>query len=140
MPNQEYAARFETFARMRLEGRSDVTYRAYDLLTKDRKWADVATYLRAAGQYVPKGQENMVLATLQRRFMSWGFKVLTLGEVESLLHEFWVYQRIKHGGKKNWPYRDPDEARKLYDQNEEALRGVSVPLKTDDVGFMFKKN
>jgi hypothetical protein len=126
MPNQEYAARFEQFARMRLEGRSDITYRAYDLLTKERDPGDIALHLRCAGQFVPKGQVHNALCTLQRRFMNWGFPVMELGAIESLLHEFWVYQRIKHGGKKGWPYRDPDEARRLYEQNE-ALKATSIP-------------
>lgn len=103
---------------MRLEGRSDVTYRAYDLLTVDRPDGNLPTYLRAAGQYIPRGRAQECLTTLQRRFISWGFKVLTLGEIESLLHEYWVWNRIKNGGKKKWPYRDPDEARRLFDENE----------------------
>lgn len=118
MPNPEAAARFEAFALMRLSGRSDVTYRAYDLLTKERAGGNVRLYLQAAGQYIPHSGPDEPLTILQRRFMAWGFPVMTLGEVETLLHEFWVYQRIKHHGKKNWPYRDPDEARELYDQNE----------------------
>jgi hypothetical protein len=118
MANPEAAARFEAFALMRLSGRSDVTYRAYDLLTKERAGGNIRLYLQAAGQYIPHSGVNEPLTILQRRFMSAGFKVMTLGEIETLLHEFWVYQRIKHYGKKNWPYRDPDEARTLYDQNE----------------------
>jgi hypothetical protein len=122
MPNDEHAARWERFARMRLEDRSDVTYRAYDLLTKEREPGNALMYLRAAGQYVPHGQVNEVLIRFQHQFMRWGFGVLTLGQIESLLHEFWVYQRIRWQGKKKWPYRDPDEARALYDQNEKQVR------------------
>lgn len=107
---------------MRLEGRSDVTYRAYDLLTKERMTSSIVTYLRAAGQYVPQGYTHNALGILQNRFIQWGFPVLTYGDIESLLHEFWVYNRIVYGGKTGWPLRDPDESRKLAEQNEEALK------------------
>jgi hypothetical protein len=100
---------------MRLAGKTDITYRAYDLLTKERAGGNIRLYLQAAGQYIPHSGVNEPLKVLQHRFMSWGYPVMTLGEIESLLHEFWVYQRIKWNGKKNWPYRDPDEARKMYD-------------------------
>jgi hypothetical protein len=105
---------------MRLEGRSDVTYRAYDLLTADRKTMPLAHYLRMAGQYIPESGTAEPLTTLQRRFMSWGHRVLTHSEIETLLHEFWVWDRIKNRGKQNWPFRDPDDARRLYDENERA--------------------
>jgi hypothetical protein len=122
MSKDEQTARWERFARMRLEDRSDVTYRAYDLLTKERKPGNALMYMKAAGVYVPHGRINEILTMYQRMFMDWGFGVLTLGQIESLLHEFWIYQRIRWGGKKNWPYRDPDEARALYDQNEKATK------------------
>ena len=119
----EKAARFQRFALMRLEGRSDLTYRAYDLLTTERKGMTVEHYLKMAGQIIPYGSTaREPLTTLQHRFMRWGFPVMTLDQVTDLLHEFWVYERIKYRGKKNWPYRDPDEAMRLYEQNEKALK------------------
>jgi len=54
-------------------------------------------------------------------------------EVHKLLHEFWVYDRIKRKAKKNWPFRDPDEARKLYAENE-ALRASKKKLDVDGTG------
>jgi hypothetical protein len=126
MPNQEQARRFEDFARMRLEGRSDITYRAYDLLTKDRPEGNILIYLKAAGQYIPRGRTHEAVTVLQHRFVTWGFPELTAGQIESLLHEFWVYNRIKNGGKKNWPYRDPDEARRLYAIEEATLKAKST--------------
>ena len=117
MPNHVNANKFEAFARMRLEGRSDLTYRAYDLLTKERQQGNIRLYLHAAGQYIPHSGPDEPLRTLQARFKGWGFPVMTLGKIEELLHEHWVYNRIRFHGKKNWPYRDPDEARKLYDQH-----------------------
>ena len=122
MPNMEMAAKFEQFALMRLQGRSDITYRAYDLLSKERHMGNIRLYLQAAGQYIPHAGPNEPLKILQKRFMDWGYPVMTLGQIESLLQEWWVYSRIKWRGKKNWPYRDPDEARKLYDENERASR------------------
>src|SRR6187399_1732581 len=118
MSRDERAARFEAFARMRLEGRSDLTYRAYDLLSTERKDMPVGHYLLMAGQYVPGGNAREALTALQHRFMGWGFPVMSLSAIETLLHEYWVWDRIKNRGKKNWPYRDPDEARALYEQNE----------------------
>lgn len=117
MSQHENAARFEDFARMRLEGRSDLTYRAYDLLTKERSGGNIRLYLAAAGQYIPHSGVDEPLTILQHRFKDWGFPVMDKGKIEELLKEFWVYNRIKNHGKKNWPYRDPDEARQLYEQN-----------------------
>ena len=122
MPVLERAAAFEAFARMRLEGRSDLTYRAYDLLSKDRYGHTVAHYLRMAGQHIPHSGVREPLTTLQHRFSNWGFPVLTVDQITDLLHEFWVWDRIKNRGKKNWPYRDPDHARALYEQNERILK------------------
>jgi hypothetical protein len=122
MSPNEKAARFELFARMRLEGRSDVTYRAYDLLTTERMSVRLETMLATAGQHMPSSNTKEPMSTLRARFMSWGFPVMSFNEIEDLLHEYWVYNRILRQGKKNWPYRDPDEARKLYDQNEAVLK------------------
>jgi hypothetical protein len=116
------AHQFEEFARMRLEGRSDVVYRAYDLLSKERNSGNIRIYLAAAGQYVPHSGPDEPLRNLQHRFMNWGHPVMTLGKIEELLHEYWVYQRIRFHGKKNWPYRDPDDSEALYQQHVEALK------------------
>lgn len=121
MNRDENAHKFEAFARMRLEGRSDVVYRAYDLLSKERNTGNIRIYLAAAGQYVPHSGVDEPLRLLQHRFMSWGFPVMTLGKIEEMLHEHWVYNRIRYNGKKNWPYRDPDESQKLYEQHQAAL-------------------
>jgi hypothetical protein len=79
---------------------------------------DTLHYLHMAGQPVPEKNVRNALTTLQHRFMRWGFPVMPLTGIEKLLHEYWVYQRIKAGRVKNWPYRDPDEARKLYEQDQ----------------------
>lgn len=118
MTEKGSAARFQDFAVMRLKGDSDVTYRAYDLLTNERKGMPTPHYMRYAGFHIPKGGMHEVLAMLQARFKGWGYGVRELGWIEVLLHEFWVYDRIKVGNKKRWPYRDPDEARKLMDEHE----------------------
>ena len=126
MSRDEKAARFQHFARMRLEGRSDILYRAYDLLTTERLPGDIDLYLRAAG-FVRGISAREHLTTLQHRFMKWGFPVMTLSAIEVLLHEYWVYDRLKNRGKKGWPYRDPDDARRLYEENEAALKRLRTP-------------
>jgi hypothetical protein len=118
---------------MRLQGGSDVTYRAYDLLSPERGQGDVVAWLRAAGQYVPSGQTANAVGILQARFVAWGFPILSIDEVKTMLHEFWVYDRIKRKAKKNWPFRNPDEARKLYAENE-ALRASQKKLDVDGTG------
>jgi len=127
MPRDERGAAFERFARMRLEGRSDLTYRAYDLLSTEREGMPVGHYLKMAGQPVLNGNTREALTTLQHRFSNWGFPVMTILEIETLLHEFWVWDRIKNRGKKNWPYRDPDQARALYEQNDRVIKAKGVP-------------
>ncbi len=117
MTDLEAQRRFYQFARMRLEGRSDETYRAYDLLSKERKDGNVRLYCITAGLHMPNGQATQVLMDLQSHFSMWGYKK-TMGEIESLLHEFWVYKRIRWNAKKNWPLRDPDESRRLYEQDQ----------------------
>jgi hypothetical protein len=122
MTPDERAHRFEEFAHMRLEGRSDIIYRAYDLLTPARQNGNIRLYLQAAGQYIPHSGPDEPLRILQRNFMNWGHPVMTLGQIEQLVHEYWVYQRIKYHGKKNWPYRNTEDSRRLYDQNEAILK------------------
>jgi hypothetical protein len=121
MPDVESAARFERFAKMRLRGDNDLIYRNYDLLTKERHSSTIKAYLIAAGQYVSHSGVYEPLTLLQRRFMRAGYGVKDLGWIETLLHEFWVYQRIKYYGKKNWPYRDPDEIKRLYDEHYKII-------------------
>jgi hypothetical protein len=114
------AARFQAFVEMRLAGQNDLIYRNYDLLTKERAPGTIKTHLLAAGQYVPSTGVYEPIGRLQRKITDWGYGVLTHGQIEILLHEFWVYQRIKHYGKKNWPYRDPEDIKRLYDENAKA--------------------
>jgi hypothetical protein len=114
------AARFQAFVQMRLAGQNDLIYRNYDLLTKGRSPGTIKIHLLAAGQYVPSSGVYEPISRLQRKIMDWGFGVLTHGQIETLLHEFWVYQRIKHYGKKNWPYRTDEEIKQLYDEDAKA--------------------
>lgn len=119
MTNFEAQRRFYDFARMRLEGKSDETYRAYDLLSKERKPANLRTYFVSTGIYMPNGQSHQALLELQSHFKMWGFEK-TLGEIETLLHEYWVYKRIRWHAKKNWPLRSGEESRDLYEQDQKA--------------------
>lgn len=120
--NSVRAARFEGFVKMRLAGDTDLIYRAYDLLTPDRTGMKIKHYIRMAGLELPKDGEHEVLTTLQARYKSWGYGIIELKQIEKLLHEFWVYHNIRYNRKKNWPYRDPDEARALYDEAERRKR------------------
>jgi len=113
MADSNSAARFEKFAIMRLSGKNDMIYRNYDLLTKERNPGNIRTHLYAAGQVIPNRNVDEPLKLLQHKFMKWGFGVIPLGNIEIMLHEFWVYQRIKHYGKKNWPLRSDEEIRYL---------------------------
>lgn len=110
-------AEFEKFLRMRLEGRSDVTYRAYDLLANSETRV-LRIVLRYCGQVVAHVHGELeALHAIQALAKSWGFH-RPISDIEKLANEFYSYYRLKTGAKKKWPYRDPDEARKLYDQNE----------------------
>jgi hypothetical protein len=122
MADAENAARWQRFAKMRLSGKNDLIYRNYDLLSGARHGASITIYLRAAGYFVPPSGAHDVLKAIQRNVMQDGYGVKTLGELETLLHEFWVYQRIKHLGKKNWPFRKPTDIARLNHENATAER------------------
>lgn len=120
MPNIQQAARWERFVQMRLEGRSDLTYRAYDLLSKERKRAGIKLALDIAGQYIPAGNTIEALTNIQHWIKGIGFGIHTLGEIENLLQEFYMYQKIRWYGYKKCPYRDSDLSLKMYNENEQA--------------------
>jgi hypothetical protein len=109
------ANRFEAFARMRLEGRNDLVYRNYDMQAKKYKKHTLGTYLSAAGQ--PPLPHLEVLIMLQHRFEQWGFGKRDLPWIETLLREYYSYQKILYKGETRWPHRVPAEIQRLYDEN-----------------------
>lgn len=122
--NAEATVAWERFARMRLEGRSDLIYRAYDLLTPLRMHSELPQLFKIAGvQHAQDESEYNTLMRLQRQFMNWGFGIQSIDYIKILLTEYQSYRRcLDKNRAARWPYRPNDEVQRLYDENLKAIR------------------
>jgi hypothetical protein len=117
-PDPMAAARFEAFAKMRLEGRADLIYRNYDLFKQSNNLS-LNDWLRNAGQPPTMAGGGVVLRSLQHRFKQWGYDKDT-GWISRLLREYYNYQLIRHKGKYRPRYRDDATVRRLYEEDKLA--------------------
>lgn len=116
---------FETFLRMILKGRNDLTYRSYDLdeigKKSERIWAyQFAGLIRPA----PGNNDvdcNMAALKLQRDLLSQGFPVVPVDRLDELIKQFWPYYRLSHNLRKG-PRRPPEVVTRMYNENMEAER------------------
>lgn len=125
-PTQMRAKKFYDFCDMRLRGRSDTTYRMYDLLRQHNKVLATRPFMwkvRYAGLYWPLGGEYEVLSTLQRHFENRGHGLVSTPVIKKLINEHYIYRKIIDENM-NWCLRDPDEATMLYEQHLASLAEV----------------
>lgn len=109
---------------MRLEGRSDLIYRSYDLLTPLRLHPELPQLFKIAGvQHAEDESEYNTLLRLQRQFMNWGFGVQPIDYIKTLLTEYQAYRRCKDKNRAaRWPYRDAFDVQRLYAEHVEATK------------------
>lgn len=120
------AARFDKFAKMRLEGMSDVEYRSYDFLRGPN--LKLQSYLNSAGQHISHAGPKANLQRLQQVYRSWGYEA-DLRWIAQLLREFKYYDRLKTKGMRSWPLRTPEETAALYAEHVAAMeaRALATP-------------
>lgn len=115
--------RFYDFASMRLQGKSDTTYRQYDLLREykyDLLDRPLEWMVKYAGLYWPVGGEYEVLTDLQRHFEEMGFGTVSTPGIKKLIKEFYIYAKIRYENMR-WCMRDPDESLMLYRTHQKAM-------------------
>lgn len=130
MTKAMYQKDFEAFVDMRLNGRSDIVYRAYDLLAHKGKqdFTRILQWLGLLKYTVLEGDVEMVLMSLQQQWSLKYSRILQLDQIRDLIHEFFVWWRLSKAVKRKWPYRDVNDARRLY---EEDLKAKGLWYKKD---------
>jgi hypothetical protein len=108
---------------MRLEGRSDLVYRNYDLLRS--KFATVNANIFAAAGFAARDypQEYLVLSELREIFRQWGFGLLSDGKIKELMGEWYGYLAVTERGI-NYQYRHPLDIRRLTEEDAEARKNA----------------
>jgi hypothetical protein len=128
MPDLRSKARkFYDFATMRLSGKSDICYRAYDLLRPPERGYKAhmlehsfERMAKHAGLEWAIGRDIEVLETIQAHFRSMGFGKIYIPGCRKLVREYYIYSRLQYGGMQGWTMRDPDESAMIYEAHIKA--------------------
>lgn len=119
----ERRVNFLRFVRMVVEGRSDVTYRAYDLM-HDGKIVSLKRTLSAAGYPWNYNYEmDVQVYQVQADIRNAGLGLIPLKDIHKLLHEYSRYRRILLGYGRKTPRRSRVESHAMYAQNKAKTGG-----------------